>query len=492
MSIIPPPHDLEVEKLLLGAMLMSPGARSVGLASVSADDFYDPGHQCIFEAIAIQDSRGAAVVDAATTIATLNGHASQPRGLKVVDLVAFTANVPAPTSGAPQYAEHVRELSRTRHRIEVAAELRQAAIDGDDARWEKFTEQLAALDVDAASISESIVSENIAELMRDPAPVVDPELLKRVDGRGLIAAGTLTIIHGEPAAGKTWLAIEAVRQVLETGMPALVIDYEGVGRSWAARLVEISVGPDLASRLTYLRPGSAPLGSLAREIRSCSPALVVIDGFAAGLALVGLDEDRAGDVLRYLRTIARPLADDGAAVLVCDHVAKTKDGRGRWGRGSGAKLGEADVAYSLEVAKPFARGHDGSSLLRVAKDRHGTIGPEGSAAAVVSFATDLAERLRIELRPPSIETEEWHGPTQCMAAVRALLADSGQEMSINRIWEALKTVGTSYRKTIVSQAAEQLAADGAEPILVRSGARHARLFRYDGAAVLDVDPKDEI
>src|SRR5436190_1618283 len=46
-----PPHNLQAEESLLGAMLLSKDAIAAGVELVGADDFYKPAHGHIFEAI---------------------------------------------------------------------------------------------------------------------------------------------------------------------------------------------------------------------------------------------------------------------------------------------------------------------------------------------------------------------------------------------------------------------------------------------------------
>src|SRR5581483_8374393 len=46
-----PPHDLEAEESLLGAMLLSNDAASVAIEMCTAADFYKPAHGHIFNAI---------------------------------------------------------------------------------------------------------------------------------------------------------------------------------------------------------------------------------------------------------------------------------------------------------------------------------------------------------------------------------------------------------------------------------------------------------
>ena len=195
-----------------------------------------------------------------------------------------------------------------------------------------------------------------------------------------------------------------------------------------------------------------------------------------------------------MHLLPRPLADAGAAVAVVDHVTKARDGRGRWGRGSGAKLGEADAGFSLEVTQPFARGHPGEAVLRVAKDRYGVIGPEGSVAATVAFTVNVAGHLRIVLHPAQASAEPWNGPTECMAVVLDVLtALAGAEVSGNALVRDVKAHGHAFHERTIREAADRLVLSPEHPVYVRTGARNARLYRFDrGAQRLgDLPEKDE-
>ena len=46
-----PPHSIEAEESVLGAVLLSSDAANIALESLKADDFYRPAHQQVFEAV---------------------------------------------------------------------------------------------------------------------------------------------------------------------------------------------------------------------------------------------------------------------------------------------------------------------------------------------------------------------------------------------------------------------------------------------------------
>jgi len=474
----PPPHDLEAEESLLGAMLLNRETALVGLDLVrTAGRFYKPAHRHIFEAVG-RLTVAEVDVDPITVADELRHvHKLEEIGDASV-LVSLQVNVPSSSpKSAARYAEIVVRCAEARRLAEAGAHMAAEALDGNvEAAVDVLDRVLADREGDGP-VAGGLTPVDIGAMMTRDAPRVEAELLRRTDGHGVLIRGAVTLLHGEPSAGKTWVAVEAVRQVIVAGDNAAVIDFEGSEHTLAERLLELGVEPAVASdRLTYLRPGSAASAIVARVVARSKPVLVIIDGLAAGLAEHGLDEDKASQVLGFLRGLARPLAVAGAAVVVVDHVTKSKDGRGRWGRGSSAKLGEADTAYSLELVQPFARGHDGSSALRIAKDRHGVIGPEGSVAASVAFATNLRSELTVRLDPVG-DQAAWLGHTRCAEAVMDVLAD-GKERTGRQLVEELRGRQAGFRQDTVRQAAEELAADPSKPYVVRVAGR-ARHYRFD-------------
>jgi hypothetical protein len=94
------------------------------------------------------------------------------------------------------------------------------------------------------------------------------------------------------------------------------------------------------------------------------------------MAAEGHDENEPRDVLQFFRERLRPLCRAGAAVVVTDHVVKSAEGRGRWSRGSGAKIGDYDgVSYEARLVEAYTPTKDGKVSLVVSKDRNGGVGP---------------------------------------------------------------------------------------------------------------------
>ena len=113
-----PPHNLDAEQSLLGAMLLSRDAIAAAMETCDADDFYKPAHTHIFEAVKAIYNHGepADPVTVADEL-TRAGLLETVGGLAA--LVALQADTPA-TTNAARYARIVEEHALLRRLIAVA------------------------------------------------------------------------------------------------------------------------------------------------------------------------------------------------------------------------------------------------------------------------------------------------------------------------------------------------------------------------------------
>jgi len=116
-----PPHNIDAEESLLGAMLLSRAAIDVASESVAPDDFYKPAHGHIYDAITSLSAQGEPV-DPVTV-------AEELRRADLLDaiggpgtLVALQAGTPA-TSSAGRYAKIIEEHALMRAMIGAAGEI---------------------------------------------------------------------------------------------------------------------------------------------------------------------------------------------------------------------------------------------------------------------------------------------------------------------------------------------------------------------------------
>src|SRR3954468_22303754 len=120
-----PPHNLQAEESLLGAMLLSKDAIASAVENVHVDDFYKPAHGHIFEAItslygAGEPANPVTVADELRRAGLLDAIGGQGA------LVALQTTTPA-TSSAGRYAKIVEEHALLRRMIYVASEIAERA-----------------------------------------------------------------------------------------------------------------------------------------------------------------------------------------------------------------------------------------------------------------------------------------------------------------------------------------------------------------------------
>jgi hypothetical protein len=239
-------------------------------------------------------------------------------------------------------------------------------------------------------------------------------------GLALFYAGRLNEIHGEPGTGKSNLAAVATLTVLAQGKKVVCIDPEDTAISAIRRLVAFGCTVDAVIegyRHTGWQQGAA-FERLLAWIERERPALVILDGLAEALAAEGLSEDAPDDFLKFCRERLTPIANLGAAVLIADHVVKNTETRGRWSRGTGAKMGRYDgVSYSVALGKGYSPTQAGFVRLRVAKDRNGGVGVVGQEMAEIHFTPAGNNRTSVQFKEPANKDQQRFVPTAIMEKV---------------------------------------------------------------------------
>jgi len=268
-----------------------------------------------------------------------------------------------------------------------------------------------------------------------------PTLCQYDEGRFLLYAGRINEIHGEPGVGKTNIALCICAEVMQDDLHVLYLDPEDNAKGIGSRFVGLGGrAKDLAERFHYVEnPEPSEFAALHAWARKHKPALVMLDGLAEGLAAEGLSEDKPAEVLQYFRERIRPFTAAGCAVFISDHVAKDSESRGRWQRGSGAKMGRYDgVVYEVKLKKPYSPEIDGFVRLVVAKDRNGGVGPVGQIVTDLHFGHDENGAPDIRFEPPQDEVKGKWQPTALMEKISRFIEDNGAQST-----RSLRDLGNS-------------------------------------------------
>lgn len=328
-----PPQNLEAEQATLGAMLMERDAVLRVVGYLSPEDFYSPQHEILFDAV-MNLLKQEIPVDVVTLQAELGkDRLAQVGGLTyLLDLQAS-----APTAASVmRYARIVRTASL--HRLQLVA-IESYLLRPDTERLSALAESLEAVDLQDFQITGI-----------DPLINLDINVEWLIDQ--LIPMGALTMIAGDPAIGKSWLALSLAYAVanrhdkwlgefsLRKHGAVLYVDEEAGEAGMRDRLimldqahgVEIADGWDMDQSDTEAgRPlgfaffqdvqlGRA-VGRLEGLIRDRGVKVVIFDSLLS-MCPVGLDPNNNKDVIRMLRPVSRLASRTGIAAIVIHHMKK--------------------------------------------------------------------------------------------------------------------------------------------------------------------------
>jgi replicative DNA helicase len=233
-----PPHNLEAEESLLGAMMLSREAITAAVeARLEASDFYKPAHGSIFEAAYGLHSRGEPV-DPVTVAEELRRASLLEQLGGRQTLVRIQAATPA-SANAQHYAQIVAELSMLRRLIETAGGIQEMAYAAEDAVDETLDRAEAAI----FEVAERRVADTLMPLY--PALEETMNQLEAMYGRQGDIVGTATgfrdldelllgmqpstliIVAARPGQGKTSLALGMAQHVALVGRkPVLFFSME--------------------------------------------------------------------------------------------------------------------------------------------------------------------------------------------------------------------------------------------------------------------------
>lgn len=232
-----PPHSIEAEQSVLGALLINNSAWERIADLVGEADFYRDEHRRIFRHITHMLDRGqpADVVTVADAVDTA-GETEQTGGLAYLGELA--QNITS-TATIRRYAEIVRERRIRRDLLALGqriADLAESSRDDTGALVEQVTGLVMGL-ADARHAGHE--PQSIDELL----PGVLEALEQRTEKRGQIAGlstgfrdldrltcglhpGDLIIVAGRPGMGKTTLAVNIAENVAICGGTAFVVSLE--------------------------------------------------------------------------------------------------------------------------------------------------------------------------------------------------------------------------------------------------------------------------
>jgi replicative DNA helicase len=398
-----PPHSIDAEESLLGAMLLSEQAISAVTGVVTAEDFYRPAHRHIFDAIQALYGSGQGVdpvtvadeLDQAGVLESVGGPAT---------LVTLQARTPAITN-ALHYAKIVEEKSLLRKLITTAndvAELGYSPLDD----IEKTIDS-------AESMMFAVAQRRNADSLAPLAPLLDRSLenLEMLYERGDAITGTptgytdldtqlaglqpgaLIVVGARPAMGKTAFSLGiAAHAAVREQRPVLFFSLEMGHLELTQRLVAAEARID-ATKLRTGRLTDADWTKITKAMGRLGEGQLWID-------------DNPALTVTEIRSKARRLQDrldQPLGLIVIDYLQLMS------GRGS-AESRQVEVAEISRGLKVLAREL------------------ETPVMALSQLSRQL--ELRADKRPMLADLRE----SGCLTAeTKVLRADTGAEVTLGEL-----------------------------------------------------------
>lgn len=299
---------------------------------------------------------------------------------------------------------------------------------------------------------------------------IEPDLLFRRDGRALLYSGKLNVIFATPEAGKTWVAIVAVAQLIATTtdgeVVAVFIDYEDDARSYLTRLQALGITPEQAARHTRYYSMAQAIGTAPETLEGLAAAkLVVVDTTNSAMTLADLDPLSNADALAFINDVRRLRRGNPAGWLLLDHEPISTGANRRQAIGAQSKLGAVDGAQyrAAAVAQPRP-GAGGAISLHVTKDRAG--GVRQYAAAANEYGIQHAATLFLDPREASlVGALEWsivepQGTAGDRELREAILEAAADWSSKNQLKQLVRGQGVERSNARINETVDELAGEG--------------------------------
>src|SRR6201987_2385938 len=232
-----PPHNLDAEQSLLGAMLLARDAIAAAVETCTADEFYKPAHGHVFDAVTTLYSRGEPADPVTVADELSRAGLLEPVG-GLAKLISLQADTPA-TTNAARYARIVEEHALLRRLIAVAGEIAEMGYSVP----EDVTEAVDRAETLVFEVAERRVTDSLKPLQGLLLEALDR--LERLFDRGEAITGvptgyidlderlyglqrsSLVIVGARPAMGKTSFALGiAAHAAMEARVPTLLFSLE--------------------------------------------------------------------------------------------------------------------------------------------------------------------------------------------------------------------------------------------------------------------------
>lgn len=418
-----PPHSLEAEQSLLGALMLDSSAWDVVADLLQAGDFYRPEHRLIFTAMQTQVERQRPI-DVITLTEVLEQEGSLEDAGDVLYLTELVENAPG-VGHLDAYAGIIRERAILRRLVEVARTVASSAYEPGGRSAETLVDEAerAVLSIAEERPSEGGL-ESFKPLLRKTLERIDELARLDSDLTGLSTGfdkldemtsgwqrGDLVVIAARPSMGKTALAMNLVESALMVSdQPVIVFSLEmpaeqliqrmlsSLGRINQTRVRTGRLESDDWQRLSHAvnkvherplyiddTPGISPSEMRSRTRRIIReqgrPAAIMVD-YLQLMSIKGFSEGRTNEISEISRSLKGMAKEFDCPVIALSQLNRSLEQRPNKRpvnsdlRESGAIEQDADVIafiYRDVVYNPDTPEQNVAEII-LGKQRNGPIG----------------------------------------------------------------------------------------------------------------------
>jgi len=312
-----PPHNVEAEKALLGAILVNAGAYG------KVSDFLRPEHFSISEHGRIFEVMGFQVEGGKPTDAVALNRFFENEELLVeiggTDYLVDLASSVITVGNAKHYGEIVHDLAKKRDLIEAAQELEEAAYKDTD---KTYTDLIEGTEKTLYGLTEGLSGGGVREIKDITDNALERAQMAQAAGGilgistglpdldytiGGLAKSDLIVLGARPGMGKTALGLVVAANVAKAGVPVGFFSLEMSGEQLNYRLLAdaASVDQTLISRGRYNEEQWQIVNDAAQGIRALSLHI----------------DDTPGLSITQIRSRARRMKRrHGVGLIVVDHM----------------------------------------------------------------------------------------------------------------------------------------------------------------------------
>jgi replicative DNA helicase len=249
-----PPHNIEAERSVLGAILLDNDALMKIAGIIGYQDFYEPKHQKIFNVIC-----GMIKFAIPIDLVNLSERLLMTGNLEMIGGAPYIMDLMESTPTATTIVHHakiVKEKSNLRKLIAISTQINLEAygeqvevekllisaeknlydirenIEKNNSDWEKLGDTLPALCEDIQAICEP--SENIEERMGHPIPTGFHSLDEMIVG---LSESNMVVLAARPSMGKTAFSFTIARNIAMSGIPVAIFSIETARKQAALRFL---------------------------------------------------------------------------------------------------------------------------------------------------------------------------------------------------------------------------------------------------------------